>query len=280
MSDFVVGQTYTRQKLHDQYGGQRFGGISTPARFPYVFLFTGEEGKQYGYTDGPHPDGSFWYTGEGRKGDMKWNACNRAILEQQVTGKELHLFESSAKRQVQYIGRAEYIRHHEEIIPDEDGQLRIGFVFELALDSDPVGTPAVEPEDLPSAPPLLWRLNLSKLRAVALGDSNRKLILNGKRSKTYYRSEAVKVYVLRRANGVCEGCGNEAPFTTRKGTLYLEPHHIRRRADAGPDHPAWVAALCPNCHRRAHYSVDGREFNAFLRARLLEIEPDDWQETS
>jgi hypothetical protein len=38
----------------------------------------------------------------------------------------------------------------------------------------------------------------------------------------------------------------------------LEPHHIRRLADGGPDHPRWVAALCPTCHRRVHHGVDGK----------------------
>jgi hypothetical protein len=60
----------------------------------------------------------------------------------------------------------------------------------------------------------------------------------------------VKAYVLRRANGCCEACGEEAPFVRKDGTPYLEPHHTRRVADGGPDHPAWVAAICPTCHRQ------------------------------
>ncbi len=33
----------------------------------------------------------------------------------------------------------------------------------------------------------------------------------------YQRSESVRVYVLRRAGGVCECCGAEAPFITTQG---------------------------------------------------------------
>ena len=63
---FQVGQTYHRQKdIHDAYGGQRQGGISTPSGHPYVFLFTGDSGTQYGSRDEFRPDGTFWYTGEG-----------------------------------------------------------------------------------------------------------------------------------------------------------------------------------------------------------------------
>ena len=80
-------------------------------------------------------------------------------------------------------------------------------------------------------------------------------------------------YVLRRADGTCEGCGDPAPFNKRAtGRPYLEPHHIRRRADAGPDHPRWIIALCPNCHRRVHYGENGTDYNEKLadRAGVLE----------
>jgi 5-methylcytosine-specific restriction protein A len=86
------------------------------------------------------------------------------------------------------------------------------------------------------------------------------------------RSRAVRAYVLLRAAGVCEGCGAPAPFTTGSGDPYLEPHHIRRLTDGGPDDPRWVAGVCPNCHRRAHYSVDAATFNEQLIRTVTEIE--------
>ena len=36
---------------------------------------------------------------------------------------------------------------------------------------------------------------------------------------------------------------------------------VTRSADDGPDEPGSVAALCPNCHRRAHYAADADRFN-------------------
>ena len=39
-----------------------------------------------------------------------------------------------------------------------------------------------------------------------------------------------------------------------------------------PDHPAWVIALCPNCHRRAHYGSDGPEYNRTLTNRANDLE--------
>lgn len=86
-----------------------------------------------------------------------------------------------------------------------------------------------------------------------------------------------KAYVRARAEGDCdcdcdcEGCNTSAPFISKKGP-YLEPHHVHRLADGGPDHPKNVIALCPNCHRQAHYSTDAFEFNRTLVKKLTDIE--------
>ena len=50
---FIVGRDYSRRAdIHGGFGGQTQGGISTPRNAPYVFLFTGKSGGQYGYEDG------------------------------------------------------------------------------------------------------------------------------------------------------------------------------------------------------------------------------------
>ncbi|MGE3956935.1 MAG: hypothetical protein AB7H96_09475 [Vicinamibacterales bacterium] len=86
------------------------------------------------------------------------------------------------------------------------------------------------------------------------------------------RSAAIRLYVLCRANGRCEACLNEAPFKRANGSPYLEPHHVTRLADDGPDHPARVIGLCPNCHCRAHHASDAEKFNRSLLKRLRQIE--------
>jgi 5-methylcytosine-specific restriction protein A len=107
-----------------------------------------------------------------------------------------------------------------------------------------------------------WVQPLSVLRDRALASSVTARSPVERKQAVRYRSDAIRVYVLKRAKGFCEGCGGEAPFSTIEGRPYLEPHHIRRLSDGGPDHPQWVAGLCPNCHRRAHYSSDREDFNA------------------
>ncbi len=89
----------------------------------------------------------------------------------------------------------------------------------------------------------------------------------------YERSKAVRDYVLARANRVCESCERSAPFMRKDGSPYLEPHHIRRVSDGGPDHPSWVAAVCPNCHREIHHRKDGAAINGVHPPALLRLGP-------
>lgn len=79
---FVPGRIYHRQRdIHQEFGGQERGGIATPTDVPFLFLFTGENGAQYGYRDGPMDDGSYAYCGEGQLGDQEFVRGNRAIRD-------------------------------------------------------------------------------------------------------------------------------------------------------------------------------------------------------
>jgi 5-methylcytosine-specific restriction protein A len=273
MIDLVPGRVYKRRELHLHFSGQRYGGISTPKKHPVILLFTGEQGADYGYYDGFRDDGSFWYSGEGQVGDMHMVKGNLAIQDHKITGKTLHLFED-IHTGVQYIGEASYIRHRKKVAPDRNGDPRQAIVFELAIASSAVGAPGVKPDKTPAEPSSLWKKSLSALRDEALASAGKQVPANKQKRTVYYRSAVLKVYVLRRANGFCEGCGAASPFCTPRGKPYLEPHHVRRRADGGPDHPRWVIALCPNCHARVHHGADGAEYNAKLGMRLGTIEED------
>lgn len=254
--DFEVGQRYNRWQLHDVYGGQRYYGIATPADYPAVFLFTGDSGEEYGYEDKFLPDGRFLYTGEGQQGDMEWNGGNAAIRNHKQNGEELHVFEDTDEPWiVTYMGQFEYVDHRIDTLPDETGTPRDAFRFEL----QPVGGEEIETEN-PD------QLDLDELyeRAKQSSPTETNSSTTSNSGQTYPRSEVVKRYALREADGVCQGCGDDAPFTAEDGEPFLEVHHLYRRSDGGADDPDNVVALCPNCHRRVHYGEDGDEFNQKL----------------
>jgi 5-methylcytosine-specific restriction protein A len=189
---------------------------------------------------------------------------NRAIRDHLADSKEMHLFEDIGRGNVRHLGRVVYAGHHSELASDRNRAPRQAIVFELAFDAAADG---IAPDVADARRPdegRLWQQSLEALRAAALKVAEEGASPRERKANAYRRSQAVRVYVLRRAAGICEGCGAEAPFLRPDGRPYLEPHHIRRRADGGPDHPRWVAALCPNCHRRVHCGKDGASYNSSL----------------
>ena len=72
--------------------------------------------------------------------------------------------------------------------------------------------------------------------------------------RVFQRNPDVVAEVLSRAKGVCQACKNPAPFPKKSnGEPYLEAHHVKQLADGGEDTVENTIAVCPNCHRKAHY---------------------------
>lgn len=119
---------------------------------------------------------------------------------------------------------------------------------------------------------ILAMLSLDELRRRALTRSKRTAPVAERTIVVRVRSAAVKAYILKRSCGRCEACRKKGPFLKDDGTYFIEPHHTRRVSDDGPDHPAHVIGLCPNCHRRAHHSADRETFNKLLIEKAAELE--------
>lgn len=76
----------------------------------------------------------------------------------------------------------------------------------------------------------------------------------------YSRNADVIVEVLKRANGVCEYCEKEAPFKKKNEDPYLEVHHIIPLSENGDDTVGNAMALCPNCHKEAHFGIEQEKY--------------------
>ena len=132
MDSFEIGSIYMRKEIHNRFGGQRQGGISTPARHPMILLFTGASGEEHGYKDGWQTDDLFWYYGEGQIGDMEFTRGNKAIASHSETQRSLHLFEKVGRGGgVRYMGEFYCEGNHESLDPDSKGNTRKAIVFEL-----------------------------------------------------------------------------------------------------------------------------------------------------
>ena len=123
-------------------------------------------------------------------------------------------------------------------------------------------------DEMQGAPPDLNEVNrlLEQRVAHSLSDSayNRRARLATRAGRPlkilvtatiFVRDPDVVAEVLLRANGVCQNCMRPAPFLRRSDrTPYLEVHHIIRLSDGGDDTVENAIAVCPNCHRAAHYA--------------------------
>lgn len=273
MWPFKIGKRYKRQTdIHDVYGGSRRSGISPCAESPFVFIFSGSTGMAFGYEDGwQEAERTYLYSGEGQVGDMTFTRGNRAIRDHVADGKQLLLFHALGKGVVEFSGEFVCAGYDFGTGPDRDGTTRGTIRFHLApVDSvDALDEPTEPTDDTSSA-------DLATLREKAIIASRPTIGADWRESRRLLRarSQAIKSYVLRRANGFCELTGQPAPFQTRGGQPYLEVHHMKRLADGGLDHPVNCAAINPTVHREIHHGVGGAELDERLAARIVKKEAD------
>lgn len=283
LPQFQIGKSYRRQEeITGKFGGSRQSGIAPSKITPAIFLFTGDTGEQYGYTDHFNESGDLFYTGEGQLGDMTMTRGNRAIAEHAITGRALHVFEALGKgKPCIYKGEFFYESHSIERGLDRANKERNVIVFRLApvnktLQPELYGATEVE-EDAGNEPVAhTVEIDIAMLRNAAIAaclPHQTNLDVKETTRAVYQRSAQVKRYVLARAAGRCELCRQPAPFMRKSdGTPYLEPHHINRVSDGGLDHPMYVGAVCPTCHRLIHFGVDGHRRNEELRANVVAAE--------
>lgn len=87
----------------------------------------------------------------------------------------------------------------------------------------------------------------------------------------YGRDPEVQAWVRQRAKGRCQLCGKCAPFVDSHNDPFLEVHHVKRLADGGADVPCNAVALCPNCHREAHYGTKWKAIRKKLKHTLKKL---------
>ena len=127
---FIPNQIYNRRiDIHANFGGSWQGGICPSSEYPYIFIFSGFTGKQYGYEDRWENENVFSYTGEGRIGDMKFTKGNKALQNHIFEGKRVFLFKYVRKGFVQFISELEVFDYDYFMALDENQNQRIAIRF-------------------------------------------------------------------------------------------------------------------------------------------------------
>jgi len=268
-AQFVKGQEYSRAEVQRFVGGNAQAGIFYAASGPSIAVLDVVHRRQAtGYANVWLTPDVFEYAGQGLVGDQELTGANERLLQHAEDGRDLYLFtqlrrggvlrfdgemvvEDCQPRRVERNGRQDRVYFF---------RLRRVESIEVAVENMLVTEVAA---DLPLAE---LRKRAQEAAHVPKDDAQRRL------RNIYRRAYDVSAYVLARAGGVCEGGGEPAPFIRADGRPYLEAHHIDKVGDGGPDAPDRVIALCPNCHRRAHFGVDAVSLNSTYRQIVADKE--------
>jgi len=260
-----LGAVYRCSDLHKRFHGNRNAGIVPSKREPVVLLFHTHEPAQQFYQDGFDDMGVYWYSGEGTKGNMKWTPANSAVRDHDRVGLDLLLFQRVQRKDGlwRFVHVVWCVAWEERDRSDKTGKVRRAIIFGLLPVAVMQAPFAANKEG--------WTKSELKSRACA-GDLDLAKPLEERIRALYDRSAAVRLYVLSRAGGVCEACGQPSPFTAASGGPFFEVHQLDRLADTGPGRIDQAAALCPNCHMRSHYGADSTTFNSALRTKVAALE--------
>ena len=93
-----VGDVVTRRTVHAAYGGQEQSGIVTPRSIRDILIFTDPiSSVRYGYDkfEGLDEDGSYWYTGQGQRGEQTFRLGNLALRDAAAGGRTIRLFRTA-----------------------------------------------------------------------------------------------------------------------------------------------------------------------------------------
>ncbi len=256
---FVEGHVYSRATdIHDRLGGSRQSGIAPSSTCPAIFIFTSDEGEQFGYVDNwDQAQQVYTYTGEGQIGTMTYD------------GRSLHLFKkvSRAGGKYMYSGEMQCAATQTLRGLDRDGNERDVIQFQLVRLRAITDAGESQSAD-PQVDASLIELRKRAYAATKSAGSKKKDAVRS----VYERSKDMTTYALKRAAGQCESCDKPAPFLKLSGEPYLEVHHTDRVSDGGLDAPDRVGAICPTCHRRIHHGTDGELLNEKLRIKITQVE--------
>lgn len=256
---FDVGAVVSNDEMRKEFKIGNMGGMRKSNTYGCLVIISDHtkglyEDKWYG--DELH------YTGMGKVGDQILTGNqNGTLYNANTNGIEVHLFEVLNAKEYTYRGIVKLTGvPYQEEQPDENGIMRKVWMFPVTPIS---GAPIVSEDDA------IKKATADMAKAEGMSDSALAAIANARSTKKpgtrkitttqVVRDPFIAEYAKRRAKGICQLCGQEAPFQDKDGNPYLESHHIVWLANGGADSIDNTVALCPNCHCKMHVVNDASD---------------------
>ena len=124
----------TYQQVEEQFGIKIAGfGRGINKTKSTVILVSTIDKKKSGFVYHDHwtTDGDYIYSGEGKIGDQKMTLGNKAIVDAETQGKQIHLFVKFSPQEYYYQGIFSLVDYTYEDDKDESGKLRKEYKFRL-----------------------------------------------------------------------------------------------------------------------------------------------------
>lgn len=253
IDDLVCGQIINNKELVSIFECSTQGGMRKSNKTNSLVIISNHVESLY---DDRWEGEILLYTGMGTAGDQSFDFMqNKTLFNSNSNGVQVFLFEVFRRKEYTFMGHVKLAKEpFFEKQVDVNNDMRQVCIFPLKTIDNTI-PPTLDEEILRE------NFTLKEKRVKRL--DNESLLRMAKRGKTspgvrntksmqYERDVFVAEYVKRLANGICQLCGEKAPFCRKDGEPYLETHHIIWLSRGGSDTIDNTIALCPNCHARMH----------------------------
>ena len=275
----AIGQVITEKEVHDIFSCQTTLGIRMSKKNNLFVIMSGSAKKKV-YDDQWIGD-TLYYNGTDINSDNNGgqtltrgrgnnnSQLNQVWYTEDEKKPQIFLFVKHQANRCIYKGEV-YLSQKPFMAPRHDDPSKKVWIFPLTLLSV---NSSSNHDNYISAERKAYSIDFDLLYDKVKGNLSKKQVScipkqHSTTSLVYDRNPEIAAYAKRRANSICDLCGNPAPFTDKNGHPYLESHHIKWLSDGGADAIENVVALCPNCHRKMHIINDACDVER-LRNRLL-----------
>ncbi len=265
---FEIGDIVSNKELSQKFKVGNMGGMRKSNSLNCLVLISDKTKGLYEdkwYNDELH------YTGMGKEGDQVLDGNqNKTLYYSNTNGVELHLFEVIEPKEYVYRGIVKLSGSpYQEIQIDINNKQRKVWMFPLKPIVELSTLSFDEFQKIQNKKELsIFHMDYTKLEDIAKARLMQRPGTQKISNMVYVRDPYIAAYAKRKAKGICQLCGNFAPFNDSEGKPYLESHHIIWLSKGGADSIDNTVALCPNCHKKMHIVNDEKDIK-ILQKKII-----------